>query len=127
MLCSKRRQEEVRGVRVIPETYLFEGADTSPTVAGNTICRNCLCREDLPGTVAHIESSGTATEQERPRGNRRMVTAGAAKRGRTIAMLCEWSLGVGPSHSSVEAGEGPLGRVGGAKGKAEQGTRRRES
>jgi len=27
MMGSKRRQEGVRGVRVIPETYYFEGAD----------------------------------------------------------------------------------------------------
>jgi hypothetical protein len=113
-------------VRLIPETTVIEGADALASAAGNTGCRNCLCSSGLPGTFAHIEYPGTTTEQERPRSNRRLVSAGAARQGITKAVLCQWSLGVGPSHSSNEAREGVLRRVGGAKGKAEQGTRRRE-
>ena len=114
-------------MRVIPETYLFEGADTFAYGRRRHRLQKMPMQLGLPGRLAHIESPGTTTEQERPRGNHRMVTVGAAMRGRTEALLCQWSLGVGPSHSSYEAREGVSGRVGGAKGKAEQGTRRRES
>ena len=113
-------------MRLIPETTDIEGADAMAAAAGNTDCRNCLCSSGLPGPFAHIEFPGTTTEQERPRGNRRLVAAGAAMQGKTEALPCQWFLGVGPSHSSDEAREGVLRRVGGAKGKAEQGTRRRE-
>ena len=114
-------------MRVIPETTVVEGADATVAAAGNTVCRNCLCRLGLPGTFAHIESPGTTTEQERPISNRRLVASGSAMQGITEAVPCQWLLGVGPSHSSYEALEGVSRRVGGAKGKAEQGTRRRES
>jgi hypothetical protein len=113
-------------VRVIPETYFVEGADTCAYSRRQHWLQKEPMQTGLPGTFAHIESSGTATEQERPRVNRRMVTAGVARRGRTGAMLCQGALGVGLSHSSGEACEGVLRRVGGAKGRAEQGTRRRE-
>ena len=126
MIGSKRRQEGVRGVRVIPETYSNEGADTNAWSRRQHRLQKMPMRSGLPGTFAHVEALGTAMEQERPRDNRRMVTAGAAKRGGTEAMLCQWLLGVGLSHSSIEACEGGSRRVGGAKGRAEQGTRRRE-
>ena len=113
-------------MRVIPEITVLEGADTTVTVAGNTFCRKCLCRMDLPGRLAHIESPRAATEQERPRSNRRLVAAGAATQGRTEAASCQRFLGVGLSHSSDESREGLICRVGGAKGRAEQGTWRRE-
>ena len=113
-------------MRLIPETTDIEGADAPLAVAGNTSCRKCLCRLGLPGSFAHIEFPGTTTEQERPRSNRRLVAAGAAMQGKTEALPCEWFLGVGPFHSSDEAREGDSRRVGGAKGKAEQGTRWRE-
>ena len=126
MMSSKRGQEVERGERVIPETTDIEGADTMAAAAGNTDSRECLCMLGLPGTVALIESKGTITEQERPRVNRRMVRTGAAMQGRTGAMLCQRILGVGLSHSSEEACEGGISRAGGAKGRAGQGTRRRE-
>jgi len=113
-------------VRLIPETTDIEGADAPLAAAGNTSCRKCLCRLGLPGSSAHIEFPGTTTEQERPRGNLRLVAVGAAMQGKTEVLQCQRFLGVGPFHSSDEAREGDSGRVGGAKGKAEQGTRRRE-
>jgi hypothetical protein len=90
-------------VRLSPEITDIEGADTTFAVAGRTSCRKCLCSEGLPGRLAHIESPGTVMEQERPRSNRHLVTAGAAKRGITGAGLCKWLLGVGLSHSRRRA------------------------
>ena len=108
-----------------PEIYDVEGADISPQSQATQAAE--IAYADWPsGGVAHIESPGTAMEQERPRDNRFMVTAGVMRQGKNQAPSCEWSLGVGPSHSSDEAREGLNGRVGGAKGRAEQGTRRRE-
>ena len=126
MMGSKRRQEGVRGVRVIPETYFFEGADVQTYDRRQYRLPKVPMQLGLPGTLAHIESPGATTEQERPRENRRLVESGAAMQGTTGAVLCQWSLGVGLSHSSDEACEGVLRRAGGAKGRAEQGTRRRE-
>jgi len=126
MMGSKRRQEEVRGVRVIPETYFDEGADVHACDRRQYRLQKMPMQLGLPGTFAHIEASGTNTEQERPSNNRRLVAVGAAMQGTTGAVLCQWLLGVGLSHSSDEAREGVLRRVGGAKGKAGQGTRRRE-
>ena len=113
-------------MRVIPETYYFEGADVFAYDRRPHRLPKMPRQSGLPGQFAHIESLGTTTEQESPSNNRRLVTAGAAMQGRTEAVLCQWFLGVGPSHSSDEAREGVSRRVGGAKGKAEQGTRRRE-
>ena len=113
-------------MRVIPETYFFEGADVQTYERRQYRLPKVPMQSGLPGTLAHIESPGTTTEQERPRSNRRLVAAGAAMQGTTEAVPCQWLLGVGLSHSSDEAGEGVSRRVGGAKGKAEQGTRWRE-
>ena len=113
-------------MRVIPETYTKEGADTHAWSRRRHRLQPMPMQLGLPGTSAHIESPGRTMEQERPRVNHRMVTVGVVRRGRTEASPCEWSLGVGLSHSSEEASEGGS-RVGGAKGRAGQGTRRRES
>ena len=113
-------------MRVIPETYFLGGADVQTCDRRQYRLPKMPRQLGLPGTFAHIEFPGTSTEQERPSNNRRLVAVGAAMQGKTEAVLCQWFLGVGPSHSSDEAREGVLRRVGGAKGKAEQGTRRRE-
>ena len=120
------RRSLCEGERLIPETYIVEGADVQVCDRRQHRLSKMPRQLGLPGTLAHIESPGTTTEQERPRSNRRLVAAGAAMQGKTEALQCQWFLGVGLSHSSDEAREGVLGRVGGAKGKAEQGTRRRE-
>ena len=113
-------------MRVIPETYTVEGADTYACSRRQHGLQKVPMQFGLPGPPAHIESPRATTEQERPRDNRCLVAAGVMGQGKNQAASCQWSLGVGPSHSSDEAREGPYGRVGGAKGKAEQGTRRRE-
>jgi len=113
-------------VRVIPETTDIEGADVQSRNRRPHRLSKMPRQSGLPGPFAHIEFAGTTTEQERPRGNRRLVPADAAMQGITGAVLCQWFLGVGLSRSSDEAREGVSRRVGGAKGKAEQGTRRRE-
>jgi len=113
-------------VRVIPEITDVEGAEVQARNRRQHRLLEKPRQSGLPGPNAHIESPGTTTEQERPSVNRRMVRTGAAKQGRTGAKLCQRALGVGLSHSSEEACEGVVCRVGGAKGRAEQGTRRRE-
>jgi len=113
-------------VRVIPETTYVEGADVQACDRRQHRLQKVPMQSGLPGTFARVESPGTTTEQERPRGNRCLVAAGAAMRGITEAVLCQWLLGVGLSHSSDEAREGGCRRVGGAKGRAGQGTRRSE-
>ena len=112
-------------MRVNPETYQNEGADISAQSQATQAAQNAYAAWPSGG-VAHIESPRTTMEQERPRSNRCLVTAGAVMQGESQAVSCQWFLGVGPSHSSDEALEGLSGRRGGAKGKAEQGTRRRE-
>jgi hypothetical protein len=112
-------------VRLNPETYQNEGADICLRSQATQAAQSAYAAWPS-GDLAHIESPRTTTEQERPRSNRCLVTAGAVIQGEPQVVSCQWLLGVGLSHSSDEAREGPLGRVGGAKGKAEQGTRRRE-
>ena len=114
-------------MRLNPEIFVVEGAD------GFTRTRRQHSRakkpnaRSLPGATAHVETPGKLTEQERPTGNRAMVGAGARLRGKTEAIEYQRPVGVGPSHSSDEACEGSgSGRAGGAKGRAGQGTCRRE-
>ena len=113
-------------MRLIPETTDIEGADVQSRNRRQHRLSKMPRQLGLPGPFAHIEFPGTTTEQERPRGNRHLVPADAAMQGITGAVLWQWFLGVGLSRSSDEAREGVSRRVGGAKGKAEQGTRRRE-
>jgi hypothetical protein len=113
-------------VGVNPETLVVEAADGLTRASRQYLACEPPSRRGLPGAWAHVESSWEATERERPAGNREVV-AGAWRRGKTGAAGRQWSAGVGPSHSSDEACEGSAsGRAGGAKGRAGQGSRRRE-
>ena len=110
-------------MRVNPEIYIVEGADGLAWVRRQHCAAKGLIRAGLPGAWARIETSGNRTEQERPSEDHMEV--GGGLRGRTGAGSREAWLGVGLSHSSDEAGEG-ASRAGGAKGRAEQGSRRGE-
>jgi hypothetical protein len=127
MAGAKRRQGRARGVRVNPESYIVEGADGFIRVRRQHPVQKTPMHGSLPGARARIETLRILTEQERPIVNRRMVTAGAGMQGKTGAYRCKRAVGVGLSHSSEETGEGGVAsRTGGAKGRAVQGTRRRE-
>jgi hypothetical protein len=81
-------------------------------------------RKNLPGAKARIEAPRISMEQERPNVNRDNGCM-AARENRSG--IWERTLGVGLSHSSEETCEGQYQvRAGGAKGRAEQGTFRRE-
>ena len=127
MSGTKRKQEGVRGVRVNPEIYIVEDADGFSWASMQHSVQKMPMYRNLPGSLAHIETSGKLMEQERPIGNRLTVKADVGKQGKTGANRCQRPVGVGLSHSSEEACEGARsGRASGAKGRAEQGTRRSE-
>lgn len=124
--CTKRRQGGGRGVRIHPESYIIEGADT---VAHGR--RQYLPLNSLSGRTFR-EQGLTSRHQGEP-WNRRGPTAttgtivAVRRRGKTGAALREWPLGVGLSHSSEESCKGcRYARAAGAKGRAEQGTLWRE-
>ena len=109
-----------------PETYIFGAADGLTRASRQYPVSEPPSRRGLPGAWAYVESPGEAAEQERPAGNRE-VAAGVWLQGMTGAAGRQWSAGVGLSHISDEACEGSAsGRAGGAKGRAEQGSRWRE-
>jgi len=107
-----------------PEIYIIEGAEGLARVCRQHRAVKGLSRADLPGALAHIETPGLGTEQERPGRNPRK--RGGRAQGKTGALGGQCRPGVGPAHSSDEAGEVRFARAGGAKGWAEQGSRRRE-
>ena len=83
MAGAKRRQEEERGVRLNPEIYIVEGADGFARVRRQHPLQKMPMHRSLPGSQAHVESSGKLMEQERPTGNRCEVTAGFGRQGKT--------------------------------------------
>lgn len=85
MRCMKRRQEGVRGVRVNPETYIVEGAESYTWTRRQHLLLRLPNRQGLPGAKAHIEAPGEQAEQERPIGNHGLVGVGAGRRGKTGA------------------------------------------
>jgi len=109
---------------VNPEIYIVEGAEGFARVRRQHRTVKSLDRADLPGSWAPIETPRLGTEQERPGRNPRK--RGGRARGKTEALGGQSRSGVGPIHSSDEAGEALHVRAGGAKGWAEQGSRRRE-
>lgn len=122
MAGLKRRQEEERGMRVNPDNIVVEGADGSARTRRPHCCDISLITAGLPGSWAHIETSGKQAEQERPNGNHR--DAGGSSRERIGGKNCKGSLGVGSAHSSDEAWKAAAsGRHGGAKGLTGPGTR----
>jgi hypothetical protein len=127
MACMKRRQEGERGVRVSPESYIVEGADIVAHNRRQHLPQKCLSGRTFREQRLTSRLQGKATEQERPNCNHRAVTVGVGSQGKTGAVSCKRSLGVGLSHSSEEICEGlKQVRADGAKGRAEQGTFRRE-
>jgi len=107
-----------------PEIYIVEGADGLARVRRQQRAVKSLSRANLPGAWAHIETPGLGTEQERP--GRNPWERGRRVQGKTGALGGQSRPGVGPAHSSDEAGEACSARAGGAKGRAGQGSRRRE-
>lgn len=93
-------------MRVNPEIYIVEDADGFARVSRQHRPLKSLKRPGLPGAWAHVEYPGKAVEQERPIGNRPKVGAGALRRGKTAAVMCQRPVGVGPFHSSHEVREG---------------------
>jgi hypothetical protein len=73
-------------VGVNPEIAIFEGADGCSLTRRQHLAINTPSRRGLPGAWTHVESPRKHTEQERPIGNRGMVSAGAYERGRTGAL-----------------------------------------
>ena len=57
-------------MRVNPEIFIFEGADSFAQTGRQYQSHICLVRKGLPGAMAHIECPGRTTEQERPINNR---------------------------------------------------------
>ena len=114
-------------MRVNPEIYIVEVADAVARGRRQQPLFKMSRQRWFPGAKAHIETPGIFTEQERPTGNRSLVAADVGEQGKTEALRCQRSVGVGLFHSSDEAGEaGVSRRAGGAKGRAGQGTCRRE-
>lgn len=109
---------------VNPEIYTIEGAEDHAWVRRQHRAVTSLSRANLPGAMAHIETPRLGTEQERPGWNPRK--RGGRVQGKTGALGGQGRSGVGPVHSSDEVGEVPLARADGAKGRVEQGSRRRE-
>ena len=107
-----------------PEIYIIEGAEGLARVRRQHRVVKGLSRVDLPGAWAHVETPGLGTEQERP--GRNPWKRGDRVQGKTGALGGQCRPGVGPVHNSDEAGEARFARAGGAKGRAEQGSRRRE-
>lgn len=121
MAGLKRRQEEDRGMRINPENFNIEGAEGYARTRRQHRRVKGLSPEGLPGTWAHIETSGKHAEQERPDGYPK--DRGGVNRERIGGTHREGPWGVGSVHSSDEASEGCRGRRSGAKGLTEQGTR----
>jgi len=119
----KRRQGGGRGVRVNPESCIVEGAD--PVAHGR---RQNQPLSRLCGKTFR-EQGLTSRLQGEPRNRRGPTSTSMAvvRQGKTKASQWKRALGVGLSHSNEETCEGSEQvRAGGAKGRAEQGTFRRE-
>ena len=93
-------------MRVNPEIIIVEGADSLAWTGRQYQSHIRLVRKGLPGAWAHVEYPGRTMEQERPINNRVLVDTDVGKQGRTGVNRCQRFMGVGLSHSSVEAREG---------------------
>lgn len=114
-------------MRVSPESYIVEGADIVTHNRRQHLPQECLSGGTFREQGLTSSLRGKAMEQERPNGNHRTATVGVGLQGKTGAVSYKRPLGVGLSHSSDEPYEGDKQPwVRGAKGRAEQGTQRRE-
>jgi len=122
-------------MRKHPEIYIVEEAEGFAWIRRQQRMVQCRHHAVLPGALAHIETSGKGTEQERP--VRNLHRKGGERRGRSeanrsqslpgVACLCVPARRQGLAHSSVEAcGVRVSVRMRGAKGQAGQGTGWRE-
>lgn len=122
-------------MRKHPEIYNVEEAEGSAWTRRQYRMVKRRHHVVFPGALAHIETSGKGTEQERPARN--LLRRGGARRGRTeakhyqrlsgVACLCVTVRRQGLAHSSVEAcGVRVSVRMRGAKGQAGQGSCWRE-
>jgi hypothetical protein len=113
-------------MRVNPESYIVEGADTVAQGRRQYLPLNCLCGRTFREQGLRSRLQGEPWNRRGPM----TTTKGVAivLQGKTGAALRERSLGVGLSHSSEEPCEGWIDAIpsGGAKGRAEQGTLRGE-
>ena len=125
MAGAKRRQEEERGVRLNPEINNVEGADGFIRVRRRYPVQKMPKHGNLPGAWAHIETPGEQTEQERPIGNRKKVEVGAGDEGKLESTGVKGRWESDPLIVVMKPVKG-ITRTGGAKGRAEQGTRWRE-
>ena len=122
---AKRREEGERGVRVNPENYNVEDVESYVWTRRQHLPLETPRWESLPGAWACIETLGERMEQERPIGNRRKVAVDAGDEGKPE------SAGVKGRWESdplivVRKPVKEIIRMGGAKGRAEQGTWWRE-
>lgn len=111
-------------MRVNPESYIVEGADTVAYGRRQNRPPNCLCGRTFREQRLTSRLQGEPWNRRGP-----TSTTGVAVRlqGETGAAVWERALGVGLSHSSEEACEGMMKvKADGAKGRAEQGTFWRE-
>jgi len=113
-------------MRINPESYIVEGADTVAQGRRQYLPLNCLCGRTFREQRLISRLQGKPWNRRGPA----TTTKGVAVvlRGKTGAALWERSLGVGLSHSSEETCGGWIDAnpAGGAKGRAEQGTLRGE-
>jgi hypothetical protein len=93
-------------MRLNPEIFIVEDADSFAWTGRQYQSHKCLMREGFPGAKAHVENPGRTTEQERPINNRVLVNTDAGKQGKTGVSRCQRFMGVGLSHSSAEYHEG---------------------
>lgn len=93
-------------MRVNPENFIVEGADSCARARRQDQLHLRPVQEDLPGALAHVEYPGKTTEQERPMGNHAMVGMDVGEQGKTGAYRCKRPVGVGLFHSSVDPREG---------------------
>jgi len=124
--CTKRRQGGGRGVRVNPESYIVEGADTVAHGRRQYLPLNCLSGRTFREQGLTSRHQGEPWNRRGPTATTGTIVA-VRQRGKTGAALREGSLGVGLSPSSEESCKGwRHARAVGAKGRAEQGTLWRE-
>lgn len=112
-------------MKVNPETDIVEDVEGHAWTRRLQLTMKTPSCEGLPGAWAHIETPGERMEQERPIGNRVMVEAGAGGKGRPELTGVKGRWESDPLIVVRKPAKGRT-RAGGAKGRAEQGSRRRE-
>jgi hypothetical protein len=119
---AKRREGGERGARVNPENYIVEDVESYAWTRRQHLPLEKPRWESLPGAWAHIETPRERTEQERPIGNRKKVEAGAGDKGKLESTGVKGRWESDPLIVVRKPVKGTT-RMGGAKGRAERGTR----